>query len=228
MCEGNGSLEDRIRSLALGGVRLPTSELPALPADAPPEEQELRRAAETIILGQHDLICSQQASAAPVPGSILKPTVERVRHRWVGWEEEERPARLALAVFHGLAERCLSGEIDLPKVGFFERNLPRILEKRVNPSALENEARVFGLPVCEPAERVKDVSAYFGYVDKIEDHLARVILLDCEDKQRAGDVTVPLVWLPAAYRREGAGVAWVERQYEGGVRGRFEPASAGK
>jgi hypothetical protein len=52
------------------------------------------------------------------------------------------------------------------------------------------------------------------------------MLLDDEDRNVEADLWVPINWLPRFYREEGAGVAWIERTYASGVKGRFEPASS--
>ena len=176
----------------------------------------------------HDIILAQQLTSLRVSGEELRPALEKTRARWVGWEDAGRPARIALAVFHGLLEQCLFAELDVRKLSFFGRNVQRVQEQKADAPGLENEARIIGLPVCDSQEQVESVSADFGFVEEIVDHEARVILLDEADRELKSDVTVPLVWLPSAYRREGAGVAWVERRYALGVKGRFEPASAGK
>jgi hypothetical protein len=74
---------------------------------------------------------------------------------------------------------------------------------------------------------VEALAGSFGYVDTVEEQQARVVLLDEQDQNAIADLWVPIGWLPRAYREEGAGVAWVQRKYRSGVKGRFEPASAG-
>lgn len=242
MSGGDGSA--RLDGLLPSIERAPTLEPPVVPDRASPEQKaavlpDLVRIVKQLnetILGLHDIIVSQQQSLLPIAGECLRQTLERIRTRWVGWEREERSIRVALAVFQGLMEQCLLAEIDIRKLYFFERNLRRVEEGRADAAALENEARILGLPVCDSEEQVISVSADFGFVEgivnheaeEVVNHEARVILLDEDDREVKSDVTVPLVWLPRAYRREGAGVAWVERRYVLGVKGRFEPASAGK
>lgn len=226
----------RVSALLAPIERPPTAEPPRIADDASPEERAaivphlmgIVEAQNRTITALHDIIVSQQLTSLRVSGEELRPSLERIRARWVGWERAERPIRVALAVFHGLLEQCLPAELDVRKLVFFERSLQHVQEQRADAAALENEARILGLPVCDSEEPVVSVSADFGFVEEIADHEARVILLDEADREVKSDVTVPLVWLPSAYRREGAGVAWVERHYAMGVKGRFEPASAGK
>ena len=230
--DGSGRLDGLLPSIE----RAPTVEPPAVPDRASAEQKaavlpdvvRIVKELNLTILGLHDIIVSQQQTLLPISGERLRPTLDRIRTRWVGWEHEKRPIRVALAVFHGLIEQCLLAELDIRKLSFFDRNVPRVEERRADAAALENEARILGLPVCDSEEQVESVSADFGFVEEIVDREARVILLDEADRDVQSDVTVPLVWLPSAYRREGAGVAWVERHYALGVKGRFEPASAGK
>ena len=158
----------------------------------------------------------------------LRLTVEDVRERWVGFEKKPRSLRIALTVLHGFVEQ-VPAALEAPEVhAFLQKQFGLITKGEASPVTLENEAAAYRLPVCTPGEPVEAMSASFGFVEEITNHQARVILLDEDDREVKSDVTVPLVWLPRAYRREGAGVAWVERQYALGVKGRFEPASAGE
>jgi len=137
-----------------------------------------------------------------------------------------RDQRTALAVLHGLAERSVRLNVHPPVKMFFQRHL-RLLERgQLNATQIENEAARLGLPVCDPEETVESVSGRFGYVDTVDAQQARVILLDEREQGAVADLWIPVNWLPRSYRDEGAGVAWVERRYRSGTKGRFEPSSA--
>jgi hypothetical protein len=155
------------------------------------------------------------------------PMLEELRGAWTRLVDGPRDQRTALAVLHGLAEKSAWLDLTRQAMAFFQRHLRLLQQGHLRADHVENEAARLGLPVCDTEETVEAVSARFGYVDTIEDHQARVILLDEQDQNSVVDLWVPIVWLPRAYREEDAGVAWVEREYPSGVKGRFEPASAG-
>jgi hypothetical protein len=108
---------------------------------------------------------------------------------------------------------------------FFTKMLSLIMQGRISPVALEESALPSGLPVCDTDEPPLSVRASFGYVDGTFGNEARVVLLDQNDQEIETVVTVPAQMLPIHYRQSGVGVAWISRRYQGGTRGRFEPAS---
>ena len=157
----------------------------------------------------------------------FEPVVGEMRETWSRVLRSSREERTALAVLHGLAERGIWLDLSRLAMAFFQRNLRSLGRQRITGERIENEAARMGLPVCDPEETVEAVSANFGYVDTIEEHRARVVLLDEHDENAIADLWAPINWLPRAYREVGAGIAWVERKYRSGTKGRFEPASAG-
>ncbi|MDA1013344.1 MAG: hypothetical protein O3A00_02700 [Planctomycetota bacterium] len=152
--------------------------------------------------------------------------IEAYRNCWLQHAQRNRPFRVALAISHGYLERIArraTVRITDPVREFLNRQLQFGDCDSVN---IENEAAELGLPVCDPEERVLEINANFGVVDSVDDREARVILLDGNDQHLLDDFVAPLNWLPLAYRDSGTGVAWIERVYDSGVKGRFEPASA--
>ena len=139
-----------------------------------------------------------------------------------------RDRRISLAVLHGLAERSAWGDLSRQAMAFFQRNLRFLEQEEITGQRVENEGARLGLPVCDTEETVEGVAGHFGYVDTIDGQRARVVLLDEHEKDSIADLWIPVNWLPRAYREDGAGIAWIERKYRSGVKGRFEPASAGE
>ncbi len=155
----------------------------------------------------------------------LRSAITILRQLWGNLADADRATQTSLAALHGLAERLVTREVTARVLNFFDRHLDRIREKRSDSVALENEATFLGLPVLDPEESVVAINANFGIVEEVRNDQARVILLDDTDGHILDDFTVPINWLPLAYRDDGVGIAWVERRYASGVKGRFEPAS---
>ena len=109
---------------------------------------------------------------------------------------------------------------------FFKKSLWSIQGETCDPVEIEEEATRLGLPVLDPEEIVLGIDANFGVVEAIKsDGAARVLILDDTRESTLDDIIVPVSWIPRAFREEGAGIAWVERKYRCGVKGRFEPGS---
>jgi hypothetical protein len=161
----------------------------------------------------------------------FRDIVHELRSLWPSVFGAKRHLRIALAVLHGLAEWSINLRVDEQHLSYFRRQLALFREGAANPMAIENEAAPFGFSVCLCTDSVLETTAWFGYVEEIENidgvPTARVILHDQDDREVEIDETVSCAWLPQAYREEGAGVAWVERRYASGPFGRFEPASVG-
>jgi hypothetical protein len=159
----------------------------------------------------------------------LQAFINDIRDYWGASRQADRNTHIALAVLHGLAELTVPREdISMKIQQFFLKQFELIKTGSADASQIENEARNVGLQVVDPQEKAIAIAAYFGVVEKVNADWARVILLDEQERRILDDRKVPLNWLPSQYRSEGAGVAWVERQYPSGPKGRFEPASTGE
>jgi hypothetical protein len=168
---------------------------------------------------------AQQAQLAG-PEFDMSSIVVRLRRTWESAEMSSRALHVGLAVLQGIAERMAGSKpVDYPTQQFLRQKAELVETGSADAIAIENEARSLGLPVCDPQEEVTAVDAFFGYVESVTDRKARVILLDDNDRHILDDMIVPSNWLPAAYRSEGSGVAWIERHYASGSKGRFEPGS---
>lgn len=155
----------------------------------------------------------------------LQSVIRDLRRCWADCEKADPRTQVSLAVLQGLAEPLVMREVTPRIVAFLNRHLSLVRASRSDPVALENEAMALGLPVCHPEEHVLETRANFGIVEAIHGDQARVILLKEIDNSVMDDRIVPKIWLPLAYQEDGRGVAWVERRYRSGVKGRFEPAS---
>lgn len=154
--------------------------------------------------------------------------VVALRNQWVVSDNAGKTTHTALAVLHGLAERAAfyqQGVLTPTHFNFFSWTFDLVKAENVRGVTIEREARKLGLHVCCPEDNIRDLRAYFGSVEGLEGHYARIILLDAEEISIGHDGKVPLLWLPKAYREEGAGIAWIERVCDAGSVGRFEPAS---
>jgi DNA-binding response OmpR family regulator len=163
------------------------------------------------------------------PAIDMREMICALRDFWGEIKGVDRRIQEPLAVLHGIAERMAGQtEIDQTIGNFLQEQFTLVKNGVANALSIENKARAYGLPVCDPQEKVMAIVVYFGRVGKIEEQYVRVILVDDEDSHILEDRKVPCNWLPIAYRSEGAGVAWVERRYASGFKGRFEPASVGE
>jgi len=158
----------------------------------------------------------------------LAALITAVRNQWTCGGMENQTAT-ALAVLHGLAERAVcyrEGVLTPAHLDFFNFNFDLIKKKGdITGLIIEQSAQKFGLHVCCPEDVVRELRAFFGSVETTDGEYARIILLDAEEINIGHDGKVPLLWLPKAYREEGAGIAWIERVCDIGSVGRFEPAS---
>lgn len=165
---------------------------------------------------------------APPICNVMPPAdwLMQLRKLWGAAESWRRSDRVSLAVLQGIAERTAENlRATIAPRFFFQQQLDQIQRQISDPLAIECEATKLGLSVLDTEEEPIGIEAFFGNVEEIEGSLARIGLLDRTDGQLQCVTSVPVNWLPRTYRREGAGVAWVERQYSSGAKGRFEPAS---
>lgn len=163
-------------------------------------------------------------------GSIDHPPspgihINSLRAFWRRADDWRRLDRISLAVLHGIVERIPGKVRATISPVFFQMQLDQIQTNTSDPLTIEHEASMLGLPVLDSEEPPFGIEAYFGNVEEIDGSLARIELLDQTDNGIQCVTSVPVNVLPMAYRHEGAGVAWVERQYVSGAKGRFEPAS---
>lgn len=145
------------------------------------------------------------------------------------WESQDlsKSDKESLSVLHGLAERLVLRDPDVKLVDFLEEQLGKIRNGSNDPLSIEREATRLGLPVCHCTELPDKIICQFGYVNVVEDGMARISIMDDDEAGVRYTVDVPLIWIPEAYRDDTARVAWVERCYSSGVRGQIEPASGG-
>ena len=158
--------------------------------------------------------------------SRLENVRKEVRNTWATQGLSKRDKQ-SLCVLHGLAERSALRDPEIKVVDFLEQRLHKIRSGSDDPLWIEQEATRLGLPVRDSAELPIEITCHFGYVNAVEDGIARVSIMDDDEAGVRYTIEAPVNWIPEAYRDDTARVAWVERRYPSGVKGRFEPASGG-
>ncbi len=167
--------------------------------------------------------------------------VNEVREHWLCIRKEQCSERIALAILHGIVERCAPTILQDDQVFTWVRNtLDNIKGAGVLPAVVEAEARGLGfnLPVLDLERDPVDVWARFGIVRRIEEGEAHISFFNPQgqsDPEQAlwEAVDVSVIHLPSNYAEPGLRVAWVERVYKCAAKnraqkakGRFEPASS--
>jgi len=147
----------------------------------------------------------------------------RLSNIWLT-DDRDRQSDVSLCIVQGLIERTRPRTTIGPSITMFlTRQLDLIRTDGTDPILIENEATALGLGTCNPEEAVTRVQAYFGSVEEVSGHRLRIVLLDEYDSLILDDREFPAVWVPKNFREAGAAIAWIQRQYDSGTLGRFEP-----